>query len=64
MTEVPFYRCVLCRKAVSPWDIKRHRGCPHCGHTRMSPTNLTLWEKAVQIMKHPAIWRWGRETSL
>jgi len=56
-TGVGFYRCVLCHSVVSPWDIKVG-GCPHCAGTRLVPTNLRWWEKIIQIIKHPAIWRW------
>jgi len=53
-----FYRCTLCRGVVSPWDIKKGV-CPKCGQARISPTNLTLWEKFIQICKHPKVWRWN-----
>ena len=53
-----FYRCVLCHRIVSQWDIKEHRGCASCGNRKVSPTNLTALEKLVQIFKHPAVWRW------
>jgi hypothetical protein len=52
-----FYRCALCRGVVSKWDIN-NGGCQKCGGTKISPTNLTLWEKVVQIAKRPAVWRW------
>ena len=55
-----FYRCVLCRSVVSQWDINEHHGCPTCGNPRVSPTALTLWEKIVQIVKHPKVWQWVR----
>lgn len=54
-----FYRCVLCRRVVSKWDIEEHHACPACGQPRISPTNLVWWEKLVQIVKHPALWKWG-----
>lgn len=53
-----FYRCVLCNRVVSPWDIQEHHGCAHCGNNKIKPSDLTLWEKIIQILKHPAIWRW------
>ena len=53
-----FYRCALCHRVVSIWDIGEHRGCASCGHRKISPTNLTALEKLVQIIKHPLIWRW------
>ena len=53
-----FYRCYLCKGIISKWDIDEHHEC-RCGHTKLSPTNLTLWEKIVQIFKHPAIWKWS-----
>lgn len=55
-----FYRCVYCRTVVSPWDIRKG-GCPDCGVTRIVPTNLRWWEKLIQIIKHPAVWRWKDE---
>ena len=54
-----FYRCYLCRGVVSQWDVEKNFACPKCGHTKISPASLTLWEKSVQILKHPAIWKWG-----
>lgn len=56
-----FYRCVLCHRVVNLWDLREHKACPHCGHAKMSPTNLTLWEKVVQIAKHPKVWTWKNE---
>ncbi len=54
-----FYRCVLCGSVVSWWDIyEGEHACPNCGQRRISPTNLSLWEKIVQVFKHPAVWRW------
>lgn len=53
-----FFRCCLCRRVVSPWDIEKEKGCAHCGHTRISPSNLTLIELIVQIVKHPKVWKW------
>lgn len=53
-----FYRCTLCHKAISIWDLKEKHGCPYCAGARFSPSNLTLWEMIVQIWKHPKVWRW------
>ena len=53
-----FYRCELCRGIISPWDLKTHSACPKCGQVRVRQTNLTLWEKIVQIAKHPKVWEW------
>lgn len=53
-----FYRCEMCHGVVNLWDIKKG-GCPKCGGMRLRGTNLTLWEKVVQIVKHPKVWRWG-----
>lgn len=55
-----FYRCTLCRSVVSQWDIEEHAGCPKCRNPRVSPSELTVWEKIVQVVKHPAVWRWGK----
>jgi len=56
-----FYRCVLCHRVVSLFDLREKLGCRHCGHAKVSPTNLTLWEKLVQIAKHPKVWTWKNE---
>ncbi len=56
---VEFYRCVLCSSIVSPWDIEEHHGCGKCGGVKIKPTNLSLWEKIIQIILHPAFWKWG-----
>lgn len=53
-----FYRCCLCGTVVSKWDIKEHKGCQKCGHAKMRPSNLSFWEKLVQVFKHPKIWEW------
>lgn len=53
-----FFRCCLCRRVVSPWDIENAKGCAYCGHARISPTNLTWFELLKQIIKHPKIWKW------
>ena len=53
-----FYRCVLCQGVINEWDLKEHHACPHCGHARISPSNLSAWESLVQIAKHPKIWEW------
>lgn len=53
-----FYRCQMCHKIVSPWDLEKMQGCPTCGHVRVSPSNMTTWEKIVQIWKHPKVWKW------
>ena len=53
-----FYRCYLCNKIISKWDLEANHECK-CGHGKISPTNLTIWEKVVQVFKHPAIWKWS-----
>ena len=58
MEGLTFYRCVTCRSVVSVWDIKGG-ACPKCGQNRISPTNLSLLEKLVQLFKHPAFWKWS-----
>ena len=52
-----FYRCTLCNGVVSRWDIDAG-GCPKCGGRKIMPTDLSLWEKIVQIVKHPKVWNW------
>jgi len=54
-----FYRCVLCGSVVTKWDMDKLHACPKCGQARITMTNLSLWEKIVQIAKHPAVWRWA-----
>lgn len=56
-----FYRCRLCHRVVSLWDIRKYHACPYCRHATISPTNLTLWEKLVQIVKHPKVWEWKKQ---
>ncbi len=53
-----FYRCYLCKRVVSKWDLEDNHECK-CGHGKISPTNLTVWEKIVQMFKHPALWKWS-----
>lgn len=53
-----FYRCILCGEPVSKWDIHEYHGCPKCGNARIRPSDLSLWEKIVQMVKHPAVWKW------
>lgn len=55
-----FYRCTLCGSVVSPWDIKEHKGCAKCANPRIKPTNLSLFEKLVQVVKHPKVWAWPK----
>ncbi len=61
---ITFYRCLLCTTVVSKWDIEKGDGCSKCGGRRMSPTNLSLLEKLVQILKHPKVWDWGEDTPI
>jgi DNA-directed RNA polymerase subunit RPC12/RpoP len=53
-----FYRCSVCHRVVSVWDIKEKHGCRYCGNHRLNPSSLTLKEKLIQICKHPKIWEW------
>lgn len=52
-----FFRCELCHRVVSEWDIKKGC-CQHCSGSRIRPTELTFLEKIVQVIKHPNIWGW------
>lgn len=54
-----FYRCQLCAAVVSKWDIESGDGCPKCAGRKLVPSNLSLWEKVVQVWRHPMIWEWG-----
>ena len=58
---ITFYRCVLCGKVVNLWDLYLIGHCPKCACPRVQPTNLSWWEKIVQIGKHPAVWRWNEK---
>lgn len=58
-TGVPFWRCFLCGKVVSPWDIDKG-GCQHCGSSKISPTNLSLLEGIVQIIRRPSLLKFWR----
>lgn len=59
-----FYRCVLCRKVVSRWDIETEHACTRCGGRKVSPSNLAWWEKVIQIIKHPMVWKWPDDPPL
>ena len=54
-----FYRCTLCNGVVSDWDIQKYKGCPKCKNNKIKPSDLSFTEKIVQIIKHPAVWRWN-----
>jgi hypothetical protein len=54
-TGMSYFRCYLCRRPISPSDLDKHHGCAHCGHTRVSPTSLTWFEKVVEVCRHPGI---------
>ncbi|RLA59563.1 MAG: hypothetical protein DRQ89_13905 [Epsilonproteobacteria bacterium] len=59
-----FYRCFQCPQVISVWDMRKQIKesgnvvCPRCGGSKLRPTNLTLIEKFIQIVKHPKIWKW------
>jgi predicted Zn-ribbon and HTH transcriptional regulator len=55
---IQFYRCTLCGTVVSPWDIQESKGCPKCKNNKIIATELSVWEKIVQIYKHPKVWGW------
>jgi len=55
-----FYRCVACNCAVSIWDIEKYRACPKCAAGTIRPTNLRLYEKIIQLIKHPNPKEWKR----
>ena len=56
-----FYRCILCGHVVSVWDIKAHHGCPKCKNPRIKPSELSFWEKIVELVKHPQFWKWHED---
>jgi hypothetical protein len=58
-----FYRCSLCHRVVSLFDLQKYKSCGYCGNPKISPTNLTLWEKFMQICKHPKVWEWNKQKS-
>lgn len=57
-TGLAFFRCRLCGSVVSPWDLEKHHACAKCGKKEITPTSLGFWEKVVQIIKHPMVWKW------
>ena len=61
---ITFYRCLLCTSGVSKWDIEGGDGCRKCGGRKMSPTNLSLFEKLWQILRHPKVWDWGEDVPI
>ena len=61
---ITFYRCLLCASIVSKWDIQDGDGCSKCGSLKMSLTNLSWFEKLVQILKHPKVWDWGEDPEI
>ena len=52
-----FFRCTLCHCVVSKWDVDAG-GCPKCKGVRIMPSDLSWWEKLVQLVKHPKVWEW------
>jgi DNA-directed RNA polymerase subunit RPC12/RpoP len=56
-----FYRCVLCGHIVTIWDVKAGNGCAKCANRKIKPTNLSIWEMAKEIFRHPKIWTWKNE---
>lgn len=59
-TGTGFYRCTLCGIVNAPWDLVEHAGCRKCGCTRVKTTNLSLFEKVVQIVRRPNVWSWPK----
>ena len=53
-----FYRCRTCHRVVNVWDLKKHNACPYCGGAHFQYTNLTMWEKVKEVVKHPKFWEW------
>ncbi len=51
-TGAAYYRCVTCRGLVTETDIALG-GCQKCGGRKLVPTNLTIWEKICELVKHP-----------
>lgn len=50
-----FYRCILCGTVVNLWEIREGDGCGKCGGLKIRPTSLGIWEKLVQLFKHPSL---------
>lgn len=61
---ITFFRCVLCASVVSKWDIESGEGCPKCGNRKVAPSNLSILEKIVQMVKHPKLWDWGEDPEI
>lgn len=59
-----FWRCYKCPTVISPWDVKKQIAkdgkvlCPRCGSNQLREANLRWHEKIIQIIKHPAVWKW------
>jgi len=56
---VGFYRCMVCATVNSPWELKKLGSCRKCGATKVKATNLSFWEKVVQIVRRPMLWKWS-----
>ena len=54
-----YFRCLLCGRPVSPLDLDQSHGCAHCGHTRIRPSDLTLWEKVLEVLRNPKILKYA-----
>ena len=55
-----FWRCHLCHRVVSPWDLAKHHACPACGCNKMQPTDLSIREGLKQVVLHPLVWKWRK----
>ncbi|MEJ2336567.1 MAG: hypothetical protein P8Y26_13195, partial [Gemmatimonadales bacterium] len=50
---VGFYRCLVCGKVCAPWDLPKYHGCRKCGSVRLRTTNLSFFEKIIEIIRQP-----------
>lgn len=55
---LPWYRCILCGAPVSIFDVEQG-GCHKCGHGKLRPSNLSLWEKVKEIIRNPRILKYA-----
>jgi DNA-directed RNA polymerase subunit RPC12/RpoP len=50
-----YFRCVLCGRPSAETTLQEHGECGYCGGKRMQPTDLTFFEKVIEIIRHPSI---------
>lgn len=56
-SNVAFYRCMGCNKALAGYELEKSGGCPRCAGGKVRMTNLAWWEKVAYMLK-PSFWRY------